>query len=210
MPGRWPQAADLAAARDRLSEDDRQRKVHRRFAQKRGISVRRGPDRRRHRGAEGAIHATLRTIEQPEPKQPEPDPAGEQPAFGNGARSSSTSFAARRTARPVFPCGKCAGNWGLKSRSRHSRATPPRFANPTNKTLASCGVVIVFYGSWRRGMETHDRQRIEEDGGLSRCQAPACRGDLPGRAANGRQAGHDRHGGTRPDRRIGKSRGAAR
>ena len=80
-----------------------------------------------------AIHATLRKSSSRNRNNRSPARPASSPPLGT-ARSSSTSSAARRTARPAFPCGKCAGNWGLKSRSRHSRATPPRFANPTNKT----------------------------------------------------------------------------
>ena len=117
------------------SEDDRQRKFIEALHAGRASSVRRGPDRRRHRGAESR---DPRHLEEDRAAGTEATgiaaPAGEQPAAGEQREAASTSSVTRRTAKPAFPCASCASNWGLKSPSRPSRATPPRFARPTSKT----------------------------------------------------------------------------
>ena len=63
----------------------------------------------------------------------------------------------RRTAKPAFPCASCADNWGLRSRSRPSRATPPQVRKANQQLLASCDVVILFYGAgdeaWKRTID---------------------------------------------------------
>jgi hypothetical protein len=138
------------------SEDDRQRKfiaaLHGNAESQFGADLIAGDIEE----LRGAIHATLRTIEQPEPKQPEPDPAGEQPAFGNSAKLIYF-ICGEKDRKASVPVRKVCRQLGFEVALPAFEGDAAEVRKSNQQNLANCGVVIVFYGAgdaaWKRTID---------------------------------------------------------
>ena len=152
MSSRRPQAADLAAARDRLRGRSQRKFIealHKDAEAQFGADLIAGDIEE----LRTAVHATLRKIEQPEPKQPDRAASGGQPAWE--ARSSIYfSSATGRTAKPAFPSASCADNRGLKYALPAFEGDASEVRKANQQHLATCDVVLLFYGAgdaaWKR------------------------------------------------------------
>ncbi len=92
------------------------------------VAVRRGPDYRRSRTAQG--RGTRDAEEDRAAGAAAGQPGGRAAGPRREARSCSTSSATKRIARRRFPSGRRAGSTRSTSSSRRSTETPQRFAGP--------------------------------------------------------------------------------
>ena len=138
------------------SEDDRQRKfiaaLHGNAESQFGADLIAGDIEE----LRGAIHATLRTIEHPEPKQPEPDPAGEQPAFGNSAKLIYF-ICGEKDRKASVPVRKVCRQLGFEVALPAFEGDAAEVRRSNQQHLASCEAVILFYGAgeeaWKRTID---------------------------------------------------------
>ena len=132
-----------------------------------------------------AIHATLKKIEQPEPKQPERDADGAQAAAGESTKLIYL-ICDEKDRKASVPVRKLCKQLGFEVAlpAFEGDASEVRKTNQQNSGQLRRRLLVLR--SRGRGMETHHRQRTEEDGGLPRRQASAGHLHLPGRAKNER------------------------
>ena len=103
-----------------------------------------------------AVHSTLRKIEQPGPKQPESGAADERPAPGDSAKLIYfiCDEKDRKASVPVRKLCKQLG-FDVTLPAFEGAASEIRKSNQQN--LASCSVVVVFYGTgdeaWKRTID---------------------------------------------------------
>ena len=117
-----------------------------------------------------AVHATLRKIEQPEPKQRESNSADAQPSAGESARRIYF-ICDEKDRKASVPVRKLCKQLGLDVAlpAFEGDASEVRKANQQN--LADCDVVFVFYGAgdaaWKRAIDNELRKMAGYRGGKS-------------------------------------------
>ena len=151
------------------SEDDRQRKFIAALHARRGSSVRRGPDRGRHRGAEGR-----------DPRHLEEDRAAGTEATGARRRPAS-SLPLESSAKLIYficdekdrkasvPVRKLCRQLGFEVALPAFEGDASEVRKSNQQNLASCDVVVVFYGAgdeaWKRTIDNELKKMAGYRGG---------------------------------------------
>lgn len=103
-----------------------------------------------------AVHATLRKIEQPEPKQPESGAAGEQPVPGDSAKLIYF-ICDERDRKASVPVRKFCRQLGFEVALPAFEGDASEVRKSNQENLASCGVVVIYYGvgdeAWKRAID---------------------------------------------------------
>jgi TIR domain len=103
-----------------------------------------------------AVHSTLRQIEQPEPKRPESTAAGERPAPGDSAKLLYF-ICDGKDRKPSVPVRKLCKQLGFDVALPAFEGEASEIRKSNQQNLASCAVVVVFYGTgdeaWKRTID---------------------------------------------------------
>ena len=145
-----------------------------------------------------AVHATLRKIEQPEPKQPEPGPPAEQHAPQDSTKLVYFIICDEKDRKASIPVRKLCKQLGFEYALSGLEGDAAEVRKANQQNLANCDAVILFYGAGDEAWKRANRNELKKMAGYRGDRLPPAV-DIPRRAANARQAGHDRYGGTRPD-----------
>jgi hypothetical protein len=115
-----------------------------------------------------AIHDTLRKIEQPEPKQPERDATGEQPAAGGSAKMIYLISDAKDR-KATVPVRKLCRQLGFEVAVPAFEGDASEVRKTNQQQLACCDAVVLFYGAgdeaWKRTIDNELKKMAGYRGG---------------------------------------------
>jgi hypothetical protein len=115
-----------------------------------------------------AVHATLKKIEQPEPKQPERDVTAAQPAEG-ASRKLIYLICDEKDRKAAIPLRKFCGQLGFDVALPAFEGDASEIRKTNQQLLASCDAVFLFYGAgdeaWKRAIDNELRKMAGYRGG---------------------------------------------
>ena len=115
-----------------------------------------------------AIHDTLRKIEQPEPKQPERDAAGAQPA-GRGSTKMIYLINDAKDRKATVPVRRLCRQLGFEVAVPAFEGDASEVRKANQQQLTSCDAVVLFYGAgdeaWKRTIDNELKKMAGYRGG---------------------------------------------
>jgi hypothetical protein len=115
-----------------------------------------------------AIHDTLRKIEQPEPKQPERDATGGEPAAG-GSTKMIYLINDAKDRKATVPVRKLCRQLGFEVAVPAFEGDASEVRKANQQQLASCDAVVLFYGAgdeaWKRTIDNELKKMAGYRGG---------------------------------------------
>jgi hypothetical protein len=116
-----------------------------------------------------AVHATLRKIEQPEPKQPERDVTGAQPAAGESTKQIYLIIYDEKDRKASVPVRKWCKQRGFEVALPAFEGDASQVRKINEHHLASCDAVVLFYGAgdeaWKRTIDNELKKMVAYRGG---------------------------------------------
>ncbi len=117
-----------------------------------------------------AVHATLKKIEQPEPKPPEPGPPGEPRAPQDGAKLVYFIICDEKDRKASVPARKLCRQMGFEYALSGLGGDAAEVRKSNQQNLASCDAVVLFYGAGDEAWKRANRSELKK--------MTAYRGDL--------------------------------
>jgi len=116
----------------------------------------------------GAIHATLKKLEQPEPKKPERDASGEQATAGDGAKLIYL-LCDEKDRKATIPIRKFCKQHGVEVNLPAFDGDASQVRQANQQLLATCDAVLLFYGAgdeaWKRTIDNELKKMAGYRGG---------------------------------------------